>query len=40
LEKEKMTALEVVALQLEFEDEDLNEWRARMAEISKKTKGE
>lgn len=39
LEKEKMTALEVVALQLEFEDEDLNEWRERMAEISKKTKG-
>jgi hypothetical protein len=39
LEKEKMTALEVVALQLEFEDEDLNEWRERMAEISKRTKG-
>ena len=39
LENEKMTALEVVALQLEIEDEDLNEWRERMAEISKKTKG-
>ena len=39
LENEKMTALEVVALQLEIEDEDLNEWRERMTEISKKAKG-
>lgn len=38
LESEKMTALEVVALQLEIEDEDLNEWRAKMADIRKKTK--
>jgi len=39
LENEKMTALEVVAIQLEIEDEDLNEWRERMTEISKKSKG-
>ena len=29
----KITEEEVVAIQLEFEDEDLAEWRARMAEI-------
>lgn len=33
-----MTALEVVALQLEIEDEDLNEWRVKTAEIRKKAK--
>jgi len=33
-----MTALEVVALQLEIEDDDLNEWREKMAEIRKKSK--
>ena len=33
-----MTALEVVALQLEIEDEDLSEWREKMAEIRKKSK--
>lgn len=38
LENEKLTALEVLAIQLEIEDEDLNEWRERMAEISKKNK--
>lgn len=38
LESEKMTALEVVAMQLEIEDEDLSEWRKKMAEIRKKTK--
>ncbi|MFZ3040434.1 MAG: hypothetical protein WA108_01355 [Thiobacillus sp.] len=38
LESEKMTALEVVAVQLEIEDEDLSEWRAKMAEIRKKAK--
>ncbi|MBW8370724.1 MAG: hypothetical protein K0M66_07105 [Thiobacillus sp.] len=38
LESEKMTALEVVAIQLEIEDEDLSEWRKKMAEIRKKTK--
>ncbi|MDQ1314099.1 MAG: hypothetical protein QG662_208 [Pseudomonadota bacterium] len=40
LESEKMTALEVVAIQLEIEDEDLSEWRGRMAEIRKKMKAE
>jgi hypothetical protein len=38
LESEKMTALEVVAVQLEIEDEDLSEWRAKMTEIRKKAK--
>lgn len=38
LESEKMTALEVVAIQLEIEDEDLSEWREKMAEIRKKAK--
>jgi hypothetical protein len=38
LENEKMTALEVVAIQLEIEDEDLSEWRAKMADIRKKSK--
>jgi hypothetical protein len=43
LEDKKITALEVMALQLEIEDEDLAEWRERMAEIKlaeekKKTK--
>lgn len=38
LESEKMTALEVVAIQLEIEDEDLSEWRRKMAEIRKKAK--
>lgn len=38
LESEKMTALEVVAIQLEIENEELNEWREKMTEIRKKTK--
>jgi len=38
LESEEMTALEVVALQLEIEDEDLSEWRKKTAEIRKKAK--
>lgn len=33
LEDKKLSTLEVVALQLEIEDEDLNEWRQRMAEL-------
>ena len=33
LEDNKISALEVMALQLEIEDEDLAEWRERMAEI-------
>lgn len=33
LEKEKLTRLEALALQLELEDEQLEEWRKRMADI-------
>jgi hypothetical protein len=35
LDDKKLTSLEVVAIQLEIEDEDLNEWREKMAEIKK-----
>lgn len=43
LDDKKISMLEVVAFQLEIEDEDLNEWRQRIAEIKsaedkKKTK--
>ena len=43
LDDKKISMLEVVALQLEIEDEDLSEWRQRVAEIKsvedkKKTK--
>jgi hypothetical protein len=38
LEDKKMSVAEVVAIQLEIEDEELQEWRARMAEIRKKSK--
>ena len=38
LEDKKMNALEAVAIQLEKEDEELNEWRAKMAEIRKQNK--
>ena len=38
MESEKITTLEVLAIQLEIEDEDLSEWREKMAEIRKKTK--
>lgn len=38
LESEEMTALEVVAMQLEIEDEDLNEWRAKTSDLRKKAK--
>lgn len=40
LESEKLTTLEVVALQLEIEDEDLSEWREKMADIRKKVKAQ
>ncbi|MDP1926883.1 MAG: hypothetical protein Q8K62_00055 [Thiobacillus sp.] len=33
LDDKKISMLEVVALQLEIEDEDLSEWRQRVAEI-------
>ena len=38
MEREKITTLEVLAIQLEIEDEDLSEWREKMAEIRKKSK--
>jgi hypothetical protein len=38
LEDRKMSALEVVAIQLEIEDEELNEWREKWAEIKNKVK--
>lgn len=38
LEDKKMTPLEVVAIQLEIEDEDLNAWREKWAELKKKMK--
>lgn len=38
LEDKKMSAVEVVAIQLEIEDEELSEWREKMTEIRKKTK--
>jgi len=36
LEDKKLNAVEVVAIQLEIEDEDLNEWREKWAEIKNK----
>lgn len=38
LEDKKMSVQEAVAIQLETEDEELQEWRTRMAEIRKKSK--
>jgi hypothetical protein len=38
LEDKKLSALEVVAIQLEIEDEELNEWREKWAEIKNKIK--
>lgn len=38
LEDQKLSPLEVVAIQLEIEDEDLNEWREKWDEIKKKIK--
>jgi len=38
LEDQKLTPEEVVAIQLEIEDEDLNEWRERWDAIKKKIK--
>jgi RIO-like serine/threonine protein kinase len=35
LEDKKMSVPEVVAIQMEIEDEDLTEWRAKMAEMRK-----
>lgn len=38
LEDEEMSVQEVVAIQLEIEDEALQEWRAEWAEIRNRTK--
>ena len=38
-ENDKIDALEAVALQLQIEDEDLNEWRQRWEELSKREAG-
>ncbi len=38
LEKEKLSTLEALAIQLELEDEQLNEWRERMNTIKEKGK--
>ncbi len=39
LEDKRLSALEVVALQLELEDKQLAEWRANFAKIKEKLKG-
>lgn len=36
LEKDKLTKEEAMALQMELEDEQLQEWRKRMAELNQK----
>lgn len=38
LENQKIIPLEALAIQLEKEDEDLNEWRERFAEIKTQKK--
>lgn len=38
LDDKKVSPLEAVAIQLEIEDEELAEWRERVAEIRKKHK--
>ena len=38
LEDKKFTAVEALALQLEFEDEQLKQWRKAVAELRKKEK--
>lgn len=40
LEDKKLSPLEVAAIQLEIEDDDLAEWRERWAAIKKKAKGD
>jgi hypothetical protein len=36
LEKEKLTQIEAIAIQLELEDEHLEEWRTKFAQIKEK----
>ena len=38
LEDRKLSQVEVLALQLEFEDEQLREWRKNMAKVREKEK--
>ncbi|MFN3545368.1 MAG: hypothetical protein ACK4UX_11035 [Thiobacillus sp.] len=38
IEDQEMSALEVAAIQMEIEDEELAEWRERWAEIQANTK--
>ncbi len=38
LDKEKLSQLEALAIQLELEDEQLNEWRERMYSMKSKEK--
>jgi hypothetical protein len=38
LEDKRISDLEVVAIQLEIEDEDLEEWRKKWAELKGKAK--
>ena len=38
VEDKKLSALESVAIQLEIEDEELKEWREKMAELRKSKK--
>jgi hypothetical protein len=40
LEEQQMSPLEVAAIQMEIEDEELAEWRKRWAEIQEKAKSE
>jgi hypothetical protein len=35
LEDKRMSAIEAIALQLEYEDEELEEWRERLTEMRK-----
>lgn len=39
LQKEKLSTLEAVAIQLELEDEELKEWREKVQKIEEKSKG-
>ena len=38
LEDKKLNTIEAIAIQLEFEDEQLNEWRERAVEVREKFK--
>ena len=40
LEHERLHSLDAVALQLQIEDEELQEWRQRWAEIANRAQGE